>query len=370
MKKRESENLVSSSAAAGQPHDSTADSGHSRRKFLQLLAIAGAGAMFPTELLRSQARATAKGRIDVHHHLLPPFYLKARERELSEGGRPLPEWSPQISLDAMDRSGIATAILSPHYRVVSDSLNDKSERARTLARQHNEYAARLMTDHPDRFGVFAALPLPDQDAALNEIAYAFDTLKVDGIGLWTSYQDKWPGDPAFAPVFDELNRRKAVVFFHPAAPTCCRSLVPGVGPNVVEYDFDTTRTFVSLLANDVFTRCPDIRFIFSHSGATIPVLANRISETVTTKSPARTTPEGVREEFTKVYYEVAHAGYGPPLAALTKLVSTARMLFGSDFPVYEFPVTTDPLDRFGFSASELQAINRGNAEQLFPRLRA
>jgi predicted TIM-barrel fold metal-dependent hydrolase len=342
---------------------------HSRRRFLQLLAIAGAGSMLPVEALRSQAPAGTRGRIDVHHHLLPPFYVRARQSEIPDSGRALPAWSPETSLEAMDRSGIATAIVSPHYRLVSDSLNDRSERARTLARQHNEYAARLVADHPDRFGVFAVLPLPDQDAALNEIAYAFDTLKVDGIGLWTSYQDKWPGDPAFAPAFDELNRRKAVVFFHPAAAVCCRSLIPGVGSNVVEYDFDTARAFASLLVNNVFSRCPDIRFIFTHSGATLPVLANRISETVETTPPGRMSPAGVREEFSRVYYEVAHAGYAPPLAALTKLVSTARIVFGSDFPVYDFPVTTNPLDRYGFSASELAAINRGNAEQLFPRLK-
>jgi predicted TIM-barrel fold metal-dependent hydrolase len=344
------------------------DIGHSRRRFLQLLALAGASAMLPAEALRSQARV--RGRIDVHHHLLPPFYLQARGNEIADSTRALPAWSPEVSLEAMDRSGIATAILSPHYRLVGDSLNDKSEKARSLARQHNEYAARLMSDHPGRFGVFAVLPLPDPDGALKEIAYAFDTLKADGIGLWTSYQDKWPGDPAFAPAFEELNRRKAVVFFHPAAAECCRSLIPGVGPNVVEYDFDSARAFVSLLANDVFARYPDIRFIFTHSGATIPVLANRITETVTTKTPGKMTSTGVREEFTRVYYEVAHAGYAPPLAALTKLVSNDRILFGSDFPVYDFPVTTDPLDRFGLSASELAAINRGNAERLFPRLRA
>jgi predicted TIM-barrel fold metal-dependent hydrolase len=368
MKRQLTEQWASGEASARHDH-LCVDAGHSRRRFLKLLAMAGAGAMLPAEALLSQGPAAAGARIDVHHHLLPPFYIRAMQESVAATGRPLPKWSPEISLEAMDKNGIATAILSPHSRLVSDSLSDKSERARSLARQHNEYAAQVMRDHPHRFGVFAAVPLPDQDGTLKEIAYAFDTLKVDGIGMWTSYRDKWPGDPAFGPAFDELNRRKAVVFFHPAAPICCRSLMPGVGPNVEEYDFDTTRTVTSLLVNGVFDRCPDIRFIFSHSGGTLPVLANRISELYPSKSSGGMTSTGVRTELTHLYYEVAHAGYGPPLAALSKLVSAKQMLFGSDFPVFDFPVTTAPLDRFGFSASELQAINRGNAEQLFPRLK-
>lgn len=345
----------------------------SRRQFLHMLAIAGAGTALPAGSLLSQVTSRAgagKGRIDVHHHLLPPFYVKVMAPDIAASGRPVPDWTPEKSLAAMDANGVATAILSPHFHLVTDSLSDKSERARMLARQHNEYAAQLVKDHPGRFGVFAALPLPDQDASLREIAYAFDTLKVDGIGLWTSYRDKWPGDPAFAPAFEELNRRKAVVFFHPAAPICCRTLIPGVGENVEEYDFDTTRAITSLLSNGAFDKYPDIRFIFSHSGGTMPVIANRISEYFPSKSPEGTTPSGLRAELTRVYYEVAHAGYAPPLAALTKIVPTSQMLFGSDFPIFNIPVTTVPLDRYGFSPSELEAINRGNAEKLFPRLKS
>jgi predicted TIM-barrel fold metal-dependent hydrolase len=349
--------------------DAPFGSGHSRRRFLQLLAMAGAGALLPAEALLPQAPRRLTGRIDVHHHLVPPFYVKEMEAAIAATGRPLPAWSPEISLEAMDKNGIATAMLSPHNRLVGDSLSDRSEKARTLARRHNEYAARVAADHPQRFGVFAAVPLPDPDGALGEIAYAYDALKVDGVGMWTSYRDKWPGDPAFAAAFDELNRRKAVVYFHPSAPTCCRALVPGVGPQVEEYDFDTARCVTSLLVNGVFDRCPDIRFIISHSGGTLPVLANRISELFPSKSPGGMTPTGVRSELLRIYYEVAHAGYAAPLGALTRLVPTSQILFGSDYPVWEFPVTTAPLDRYGFSARDIQAINRGNAERLFPRLK-
>jgi predicted TIM-barrel fold metal-dependent hydrolase len=343
----------------------------SRRRFLHWMAVAGAGVILPAPELLAQATSAltaTKGRIDVHHHLLPPFYAKVMEKEIAASGRPLPPWTPEKSLEAMDRNGIATAMISPFLRLVQDSLSDKSERARTLARQHNEYGAQLVKDHPGRFGLFAALPLPDPEGSLREIAYAFDTLKVDGIGLWTSYLDKWPGDSSFAPVFEELNRRQAAVFFHPAAASCCRNLIPGVGENIAEYDFDTTRAITSLLTNNAFTRYPNIHFIFCHSGGTMPVLAERIDEFLPRRGPGGA-PGGVLRELKQIYYDVAHATYPEPLSALTKLVPTSQILFGSDFPIVDFPATTIGLDHFGFSANDLQAINRGNAERLFPRLK-
>src|ERR1019366_1430625 len=136
-------------------------------------------------------------------------------------------------------------------------------------RKSNDYGAQLVKDYPGRFGLFAALPLPDQDGSLREIEYAFDVLKADGIALMTDYGDKWPGDPAFVPVFDELNRRKAIVFVHPTAPNCCTSLIPGTTGSWLEYLFDTARAITSFLVNGTFARFPDIRFIFCHSGGTM-----------------------------------------------------------------------------------------------------
>ena len=142
------------------------------------------------------------------------------------------------------------------------------DEAQALARENNGFAARLRDDHPGRFGVFAAIPLPDVDAALREIEYAFDTLKADGIGTTTNYGTTWPGDPAFDPVFDELNRRKAVVFIHPQSVACCRGLTPPVPNSTVEFMFDITRCIASLLYRGALTRFADIRFIFTHGGGT------------------------------------------------------------------------------------------------------
>ena len=213
-------------------------SGVSRREILQWVAMSGAASLLPASSLLARAGMPAAGpltgRIDVHTHTVPPFYTKVMEKEILATGRPLPTWSPSLAIETMDKNGIATGMLSPMTRVVQDSLSDKSERARKLARQNNDYSQQLVRDYPGRFGHFAVIPLPDTDGSLREIEYAFDTLKADGIGLWTSYGDKWPGDLVFAPVYEELNRRKAIVYTHSAPPSCCRALQPGVIDSVVE----------------------------------------------------------------------------------------------------------------------------------------
>ena len=344
----------------------------SRREVLQLFGMAAASSLLPASDLLARAAMPAAsaltGRIDVHAHTVPPFYTKVMEKEILATGHPLPTWTPSLAIETMDKNGVATSMLSPMTRVVQDSFSDKSERARKLARQNNDYTQQLVRDYSGRFGHFAALPLPDTDGSLREIEYAFDTLKADGIGLWTSYADKWPGDPVFAPMYEELNRRKAIIFIHSAPPICCRALQPGVIDSVVEYDFDIARAVVSYLKSDSFRRYPNIRFIFPHSGGTLPVLANRVTESLPEKRSEQATAE-LMADVKGLYFDVAHAAYPAPLSALTKVVPMSQILFGSDYPIVQYPVSAGPLDHFGFSESDLQAINRGNAERLFPRLK-
>jgi 6-methylsalicylate decarboxylase len=340
---------------------------NSRREFLKTLAVAGAGAMLPAN---AQNAARPAGRIDVHHHMQPPFYVNAMQDELKRSNFTARPWTPAVSLEAMDKHGIATSMLSPVQRVVSDSMSDRSERARNLTRQNNDFGAQVVRDHPGRFGLFAALPLPDQDGSLKEIEYAYDTLKADGIALWTSYLDKWPGDPTFERAFEELNRRNAVVFFHPATASCCRNLIPGLSvAGMIEYDLDTARAAESLLVNGTPGRFPNIRFIFSHSGGAITVLAARMIDDYP-KNRLAQLPKGVEYEFKKFYYETAHASKVPALDALKDLAPVSQILFGSDVPIRSYELTTEGLDEYpGFSPADWRAINRGNAERLFPRLK-
>ncbi len=338
----------------------------SRREFLKTVTIAGASVALAGSNLLAQSASLTRGRIDVHHHMAPDFYVKAMASEMGPGA--YRNWTPQVSLDVMDKAGVETAMLSPVQGVVRDSLSDKSERARTLARQNNEFGAQVVKDHSARFGLFAALPLPDPDASLKEIDYSLGTLKADGIALFTSYLDKFPGDPVFAPVFDELNRRKAVVFFHPAHSSCCRTLTSQSG--MIDFDLDTARAIDSLLFEGTFSRCPDIRFIFSHAGGAFTTLAPRMVDDFP-KRFANRVPHGVDYEFKKLYFDTAHAGAAGPLDALKDLVPVSQILYGSDVPIRAYSLTDDRLkDYTGFSESDWRAINRGNAELLFPRLKA
>jgi 6-methylsalicylate decarboxylase len=300
----------------------------------------------------------ADGCVDVHHHFYPPEYLAS----LDEAARlpMLTQWSVARTLEDMDSHGVATAILS---------LSPPGARDRTLARICNEYGARMAHDNPGRFGLFAAMPMPDVEATLAEIAYALEVLKVDGIGLMTSYGDRWPGDPAFDPVFAELNRRRALVYIHPLAPACCRALMDWVPAPVIEYPFDTTRAIVSLLFSGTLSRFPDIRFAFSHGGGTLPMLAGRIRTSVVSPRARERVPNGVDHELKKLYYDLAIAAFEPSLAALLAYVPATQVLMGSDFPYHSIGRTIEGIAAAGLDSGTLAAIYRGNAERLIPRLR-
>lgn len=346
----------------------THKAGVTRRTFLTGLAALGATAVLPGCKSATPAASVAGARphrIDVHHHILPPRYMTA---VASRRPGPAPEWTPARSVDEMDRSGVATAITS----IIQPSvwLGDNAA-ARGLAREVNEYAARMVTDFPGRFGMFATVPVPDVEGSLREIEYALDVLKADGIGFMTSYGDKWLGDPAFTPVFEELNRRRAVVYTHPTTPACCARLVRGVPPSTIEFATDTTRTIASLLFGGTATRFRDIRFIFSHGGGTMPFLTGRfIRLAADNKEAAARLPNGPVPELRRFHYELAQAAHPMALAALLKLVPVSQVLLGTDFPFRTGAEVLDGLSQQGFSAGDLRAIERDNALALLPRLRA
>lgn len=326
-----------------------------------------AAASLPLAPAGAAAPAPAPRRIDVHHHFFPPGYVAHMAEVVGNKPSPLMTgWTQAQVLDHMDKSGVAAGIASispwgPHFR--------DAAQARSLARLCNDYAAQMIRDHPGRFGLFAAMPLPDVDGALAEIAYALDTLKADGIGLMTSYGGKWPGDPAFAPVLAELNRRRAVVFVHPNTPQCCGSLVPGSSPAMLEWPYDTGRAVLSLLLGGALTRYPDISFIFSHAGGPVPALAGRlVNMTRTRKDLAEIAPRGVLYELARLHYDTANAYFVPTMAALLKLVPASQVLFGSDYPYFTLEQNVAGLAEIPLTGVERHAIDRGNAVRLMPRL--
>ena len=348
-------------------------SGHSRREFLANLAAFGLTAATPAQRLiaRTAEAGTLPGKVDFHHHVVPPFYVaENRDRIVAAGGGRLNPayfgWTPEQALAAMDKNGVATAVLS--LSPGGFWFGDRQAAART-ARRVNEYAADLMRTHPGRFGLFAIIPLPDTEASLREIEYAYGVLKADGIGLATNYDDKWLGHPDYQQVFEELNRRKSVVFVHPATSSCCQTLLPDVSPMLVEVPQETARAVTNLLFTGTLSRFKDIRFIFTHAGGNVPMLVGRMHQ-YGSKNIAEKAPNGIEYELNRLYYDIAGTAYRPAIAALTALVPTTQILFGSDNPFVPLPETADGIMQLGFSGDDLSRIARVNATTLLPRLKA
>jgi 6-methylsalicylate decarboxylase len=331
--------------------------------------LGGVAALALSGLVPSHGSAETPSKaslVDVHHHLAPPAYIAdLKKRKL---GLPQTlEWTPEKSLADMDAAGVATAFLS--ITVPGVWFDDEDAATIALARACNEYGAKLAGDGSRRFGTFAVLPLPHVDASLREIDYALDTLKADGIALFTSYGDKWLGDPVFAPVMDELNRRKAVVFVHPTAANCCRNLIAQLPPTIIEFGTDTSRTIASLLFTGTASRCPEIKFIFSHGGGTMPFLIERfVRLPLASNDAAAKTPEGVLPLLRRFHYDTASVTNPAPMAALTKVVPISQIVFGTDFP---FRSSADHVDglRQVFVAAHFRKIGSDNARALLPRAR-
>ena len=337
-----------------------------RRGFLATAAGAAASLSVP-----AVAQTPPPAIIDVHHHILPPRYIAvARDRLLSFAPNfaQVLDWTPQRSLEQMDKFGVRTAITS--LSNPGAWFGDAAE-ARRLARMANDYAAELARDHPGRFGLFASLPLPDVDGSLAEIAYALDVLKADGIGFLTSYGDKWPGDPAFAPIFDELNRRGATAYFHPTSAECCSALLPDVPAPAIEYMFDTTRAITSLLFSGSLSKHRNVNFIFSHAGGATAPIAQRIVRLASVdKTVMARLPDGPLAEMKRLYFDVATSTAPENLGAILRLVDASNILFGSDYPFLPYEATLPGLQKFPLDAQDREKIEHGNAMRLFPRLRA
>jgi 6-methylsalicylate decarboxylase len=340
-----------------------------RRDFVsRVIAAVGLPAMARGEgtaaALAQRAAGARAQRIDIHHHFAPPAWIAEVK------GRPLLQpantaWTPEKSIEDLDRAGSAAAVIS----ITNPGLWFGDEQTTNrIARACNDYGAKLVQQYPNRFGMFAAMPLPDVDTTLKEIAYAYDTLKVDGIGLFTSYGDKWLGNAAFRPVMEELNRRKAVVHVHPTAANCCRNLEYGTAPGSIEYGTDTTRAIIGVTFSGDTTKYPDIRFIWSHAGGSAPFLAGRIDGG--SRNAVNRMPAGFIAEAKKFCYDTAGAANRGAIASLLELVRPSQILFGTDFPPGGTNLAVaETLASLGFfDEAALRAIERDNAVRLLPRL--
>jgi len=301
-------------------------------------------------------------RIDTHHHIVPPVWAAALRAHSYFGGQPTPRWSAGLALDVMDQLDIATAVTSVGRPGVF--LGDTAE-AVTLARAVNEFAADLARDHPGRFGFFASLPLPDIDASLVEIGYAFDELKANGVIMLSNIAGTYVGDPSWDPVMAELARREAVIFVHPTAPG--GPPVPGVPPFVADFLLDTTRAAVNLVRHGVIARYPSLRVILSHAGGFIPYAAARVASLAESADGRHLARDEFLDALRGFWFDTALSASPYTLPTLLSFARPDRVLFGSDWPYARgdnHRYFTDQLDQFPLDAATRTAINSANATAL------
>jgi 6-methylsalicylate decarboxylase len=309
-------------------------------------------------------------RIDTHHHVIPPDYRKLLRQGglLEAGGRALPEWSPEASLQAMADLDVGTAILS--VSTPGTAFLPHPADAAALARDLNDYTADVSAAHPDRYGFFATVPLPHIDEASAEIVRALDDLHADGVVLLANNAGTYLGEDGQDRLFAALNNRSAVVFIHPAelpGPS-----VPGIPPFAADFLLDTTRAAYLLVRNGILARYPSIRFILSHAGGFVPYASHRMAVAITADTGR--SPADVLDDFASFYFDTALSSSAAALPTLLAFAKPGHITFGSDFPfaptvagrLFAAGLETYP----GLDSTTRAAIEHNNALALFPRFGA
>ena len=329
-------------------------------------SLAAGAIMMPASSIAAAARRAADtpGIIDTHHHFMSPAYAKSKGAiaQARASNSVVLDWSPEISLEAMDKSGVNRAILS----LPSGAWFGDVAEGRKLAREVNEFAAAACARYPDRLGFFASIPLPDADGSLAEIAYAFDHLKAAGVMLKTNYDGKYLGDESFFPVYEELNRRAAVVYMHPTiCYQCEKDFIPELPNPYLEFVFDSTRTAASLLFTGTLARTRKMKWLFSHGGGTLPMVAGRISGYAALHPEmAQRFPDGPKYELQRLFYDTANVTHADSFAALRAMVPPSQIVFGSDFPYLKIDPQIEALRSAGLDRLQLSNILGGNAQRI------
>jgi predicted TIM-barrel fold metal-dependent hydrolase len=302
-------------------------------------------------------------RIDTHAHAIPARYRQwLLDRGQSAGGLPLPEWSTGAALESMEVNEIETAILSISMPGVEPA--ETEDEGRAVAREVNVELAEIVRAMSGRFGLFATLPaLPDVTGAVDEAVFALDELGADGVILLANSRGTYLGDPVYEPLMEALNDRAAVVFVHPNALPA--DPVPGIPPYGVDFLLDTTRAALNMSRVGWLDRYDRTRIVLSHGGGFLPYGAQRAARLAT---PSGDNDEGIAS-LRRFWFDTALASSPYSLPSLSAFADPGRMTFGSDWP-------HAPLDRGrmfttmleNYDGVDIERINRGNAESLFPRL--
>jgi 6-methylsalicylate decarboxylase len=309
--------------------------------------------------------------IDLHHHVIPDFYWEAsNEGGNAAGGITPPRWSLDAAIAYLDEAGIDVAV--PSISTPGVHFGDDAA-ARTLARQVNEYLAGIKHDRPDRFGGFAVLPLPDVDGSLDQIAYALDVLELDGVSVFSNADGSYLGDSRFDPIFEELQRRGAIVFVHPTASPDPIAHTLGLPDSLLDYPADTSRAIAKLHYSNTFARTPDVKYMFSHAGGTIPFVASRFAIVDEMDViPGAQERGAFADVLPRLYWDTASAFSDPVLGMLRAVTGLGTVLFGTDYPYPRDTISIGGLRHLQNTAEleddERRGVLGGSAARLIPRL--
>ncbi|MFL6798740.1 MAG: amidohydrolase family protein [Xanthobacteraceae bacterium] len=315
---------------------------------------------------------SAARRIDVHFHLIPPFYSEA---VYAAGRGPAvgkyPAWTPELALEVMDRFEIEVALTSlaqPGVGFAAPAVGA------AMAQRVNDYASELCARWPKRFGAFATVPMGSIDLAVSEAARCLETLQHDGVSLFASYEERFLGDPFFDPLMEMLNQRSAIVFVHPGLHPSSRNLALPWPAFMMEYLFDTTRAVVNLIFSGAIERFPRVRFILPHAGGLVPYFAWRLGvASMIDKRLPQLTPERVYAGLQHFWYDNALAPGEQTFGSLDHVARPERVVFGTDYPFANPDVIAQAVRTYesGFlDAARQAAINRSNVLALLPKYAA
>jgi predicted TIM-barrel fold metal-dependent hydrolase len=304
--------------------------------------------------------------IDVHSHIITNLGAQAPTDKL-------PPWSIEQSLSIMDANGITASVLS----LPDSASHAKGPEACQLARRINEQLANIASKHPTRFGAMATLPaLAATDGVLEEMTYALDTLKLDGVATTTSTDDVYLGDTRYDPWLEEMNRRGVTLFVHPVPAKASRSLDLGVDVSLLEFMFDTTRMLINMVFSGAKKRFSKTKIISTHGGGTIPYLMTRVETLEQVFGPGkgrlRLSPAEIREGLASFYYDLTAATSPTQLFGLQQMVPLSHLVMGFDnpfMPGWTFTPAIQDTQRWnGFSDTDVRSIAHRNAESLYPAL--
>ena len=309
--------------------------------------------------------------IDLHHHVIPDFYWEASNEDgNAAGGINPPRWSLEGAIAYLDEAGIDIAV--PSISTPGVHFGDDAA-ARTLARRVNEYLADIKRDRPDRFGGFAALPLPDVDGSLEQLTYASDVLDLDGVSVMTNAGGNYLGDARFDPIFAELQRRGAVVFVHPTASPDPIAHSLGLPDALLDYPADTSRAIAKLHYSNTFARTPDIKYVFPHAGGTVPFVASRFGIVDEMNViPAAEERGPFADTITRLHWDTASAFSDAVLHMLRSVTGLHNVVVGTDYPYPHNDISIGGLRALQRTAeltdTERAAVLGDTASRLIPRL--